>query len=135
MAWYNNLERQSFPANADMTNYKFRVVELLSTGKVDLADLGKGFGIIQNVPLADEMATVATKGQSKAIAGGTVAIGDWVRTTSGGWVVKANSGDLSGVVVMGQVLASAASGAICTIDLNPQAIANVVSGSLAGAMP
>lgn len=135
MAWHNNLECQSFPANADLSSYKFRVVELLSTNKVDLADLGKGYGVLQNIPKADEMATVAVKGQSKAIAGGTLSVADWVRATSGGWVVKANSGDLNGVMILGQVLASAASGAICTIDIDKQVLANVVSGSIAQALP
>ena len=135
MAWSNELRSMSFPANASLTAYKFRVVELLSTGKVDLADLGKGYGVLQNIPAADEMATVAVEGQSKAIAGGTVTIADWVRVLSGGWVVKANSGDLPGVMIMGQVLASAASGALCTLDLRPTFLANVVSGSIAAALP
>lgn len=135
MAWNNDLRCMSFPANADLSTFKFRVVELLSTGKVALAALGKGYGVLQNIPKADEMSSVAVEGQTKAIAGGTLTIADWVRATSGGWLVKANSGDLPGVMIMGQVLASAASGAICTIDLNKQVLANVVSGSIAQALP
>lgn len=135
MAWSNNLESQAFEANADLSSYKFRVVELLTTGKVDLADLGKGYGVLQNVPKSAEMATVAVKGQTKAVAGGTVTIADHLRATSGGWLVKANSGDLPGVMIMGQALSSAASGALFTLDLRPMVLANVVSGSIAQALP
>jgi hypothetical protein len=135
MAYANNLSNRAFEANADLSSFKYRVVELLSTGKVDLADLGKGYGVLQNVPKSGEMATVAVEGESKAIAGGTLAIADWVRATSGGWVVKANSGDLPGVMIMGQCLVTAASGAITTIDVRPHVLANVVSGSIAQALP
>jgi len=135
MAYANNLICRTFEANADLSSYKYRVVELLSSGKVDLADLGKGYGVLQNIPKSGEMATVAVEGESKAIAGGTVAPADWLRCLSGGWVVKANSGDLAGVAILGQCLLTAASGAITTIDLRPTFLANVVSGSLVQAMP
>jgi len=136
MAYQNNLGCLTFPANADLSSHQFKVVELLTTGKVDLADLGKGFGVLQNIPAADgEAATVAVEGQSKVIAGGTLTVADHVRVLSGGWCVKANSGDLSGVMIMGQVLVGAASGAIGTIHLRPQAAPNVISGSLVQALP
>jgi len=135
MAWNNELDCMSFEANADLSSYKFRVVELLTTGKVDLADLGKGYGVLQNIPKSGEMATVAVRGQTKVIAGGTISVADHVRATSGGWVVKANSGDLPGIMILGQVLVAAASGAIGTVDLNKQILANVVSGSIAQALP
>ena len=133
---YNNLVRcLGFPANADLSSYKFRVVELLSTGKVDLADLGKGYGVLQNIPKSDEMATVAVTGESKAVAGGTISIADHVRATSGGWLVKANSGDAPGIMILGQAMTAAASGALFTVDLRPAVLANVVSGSIAAALP
>lgn len=135
MAFHNNLEHMSFEANADLSLYRFRVVELLTSGKVDLADLGKGYGILQNKPISAEMASVAVAGQSKAYAGGTITIADHTRATSGGWLVKANSGDLPGVMIMGQALTSAASGALFTVDLRPAVLANVVSGSIAQALP
>lgn len=135
MAFHNNLECLSFEANADLSTFRYRVVELLSTGKVALAALGKGYGILQNLPKSAEMASVSVSGQSKAIAGGTVTIADHLRATSGGWLVKANSGDLPGVVIMGQAHTSAASGAIFTVDLRPAVLANVVSGSIAQALP
>lgn len=135
MAYHNNLECLSFEANANLASYKYRVVELLSTGKVDLADLGKGYGILQNIPGSGEMATVAVRGQSMAVAGGTVSIADHLRATSGGWLVKANSGDAPGIMIMGQAQTAAASGALFTVDLRPTVLANVVSGSIAAALP
>jgi hypothetical protein len=135
MAYHNNLECLAYEANAALTTHKYRVVELLSTGKVDLADLGKGYGILQNIPGSGEMATVAVRGQSMAVAGGTISIADHCRATSGGWLVKANSGDAPGVMILGQAQTAAASGALFTIDLRPAVLANVVSGSIAAALP
>jgi hypothetical protein len=135
MAYHNNLFCQSFEANADLSNFKYRVVELLSTGKVALAALGKGYGVLQNIPKSTEMATVAIEGQTLAIAGGTISIADHTRATSGGWLVKANSGDLNGIMLMGQAMTAAASGGLFTVDLRPQVMANVVSGSIAQALP
>lgn len=135
MAYSNLVRCLGFQANADLSSYKYRVVELLSSGKVDLADLGKGYGVLQNIPKADEMATVAVSGETKAIAGGTISIADHLRVTSGGWLVKANSGDAPGIMIMGQAMTAAASGAIFTADLRPTVLANVVSGSIAAALP
>lgn len=139
MAYQRDLECYTFLSSVDLSTHKFKVVELVAgspaPGLVRLAALGTGYGILQNQPKAQEAATVAVEGESKAIAGGTLSLADHVRVLSGGWVVKINSGDLSGIVDLGVCMTAAASGALTTIDLRPQLIANVVSGSIAQATP
>jgi hypothetical protein len=135
MAYQLDLNCRTLVASTDLSTHKFKVVEMTSAGIARLAALGTGFGVLQNVPKAGEAATVAISGQSKAIAGGTVTANDHLRVLSGGWVVKANSGDLSGIIDMGICMASAASGAITVVDLNPTWVANVISGSLVQASP
>jgi len=139
MSYQRDLECYTFVASVDLSSSKFKVVELVagspSPGLVRLAPLGTGYGILQNQPKAGEFASVAVEGESKAIAGGTLSLGDHCRVLSGGWVVKINSGDLAGVIDMGICMVAAASGAITTVDLRPQLLANVVSGSLVQATP
>jgi hypothetical protein len=139
MAYQRELECFSFVSSVDLSSSKFKVVELVAgspaPGLVRLAPLGTGTGILQNQPKAGEFASVAMEGESKAIAGGTVSLGDHCRVLSGGWVVKINSGDLSGIVDFGVIMSAAASGAITTVDIKPTLIANVVSGSIAQATP
>ena len=135
MAYVRGLECLNFPANADLSSYKFRVVELMSSGNVQLATLGKGIGVLQNIPKSGEQATVAIDGESKAVAGGAISIADHVRVLSGGWCVKINSGDLSGVIDLGMAMTAASSGGLFTVNLEPQLLANVVSGSIVQATP
>lgn len=135
MGYQRDLTIRTVQSSVDLSSHKFKVVELTSTNLVRLAALGTGYGVLQNAPKAGEFASVAVMGESKAIAGGTVSINDRVRVLSGGWVVKANSGDLSGIIDMGICMVAAASGFPTTIDLNPTWVANVVSGSIAQATP
>lgn len=135
MAYQKDLTCRTIQSSVDLSAHKFKVVELTSTNLVRLAALGTGFGVLQNAPKAQEAATVAVMGESKVIAGGTLAINDHVRVLSGGWAVKINSGDLAGIIDLGIVMASAASGGIATVDLNPVFVANVISGSLVQATP
>lgn len=139
MAYQKDLNCMTFISSVDLSTHKFKVVELVAgspaPGLVRLAPLGTGTGILQNAPKAGEHASVAVSGESKAHAGGTVGLGDYVRVLSGGWCVKINSGDLSGITNLGQAMTAAASGALFTVDLRPHLIANVVSGSIVQATP
>jgi len=135
MAYQRDLECYTFPSSLDLSSSKFKVVELVSTGHVQLAALGKGYGVLQNQPKVGEAASVAVEGESRCIAGGSITFGDHLRVLSGGWLVKINSGDLSGVMDMGVCMVTAASGAISTIDINRNFLANVISGSVVQAIP
>ncbi len=74
MAFSNRLENITLEANADLSAHQFKIVELLSTGLADIADLRAGFGVLQNVPEANEAATVAVAGDTKVIAGSNIAL-------------------------------------------------------------
>lgn len=129
---YNN--RQSslpLPANADLSAHQYKIVELLSTGKVDISDLRAGFGVLQNVPEADEAATVVIDGETKMIAGGTIAIGDSIHcVASGGWAGPVTSGTLTPVNILGVAMEGVASGGIFTMHFRAQTLPTVVSGSI-----
>lgn len=134
MAYANNLSCVPLEANADLSSHQYKIVEMLSTGKAALAATSRAFGVLQNIPKSGEAATVAIDGESKVIAGGTLGIGDYVTALSGGWAIKINSGDAPPVHVVGQVMASAASGFIATVLIRRNVISNVVSGSIAAAL-
>lgn len=131
MAWQGNIRALTLEANADLSAHQFKIVELMSTGLAQLAQARAGFGVLQNIPEANEAATVAIDGETKFIAGGTIAIGNHIMSTkSGGWGIAVISGDLTPMQVLGVALTSAASGGIATMHLRPYTIPSVVSGSI-----
>lgn len=67
-------------AAVSLASYQYCPVKLISTG-VDLADAATDpvAGILQNAPASGESAVVRISGMSKAKAGDTVAIGDFLR--------------------------------------------------------
>lgn len=130
MAYSNELENVTKEANADLSGFKFRVVELLSTNKVALAALDQAYGILQNAPRSGEAATVAVGGFSKAIAAVAVTIGQKVKATSGGWCTPVTSGAAHTAFsnLVGRVHTDAASGQLFTVEINRQTLA-VASGA------
>lgn len=131
MAYSNNIASISARAAADLSAHQFKVVELDANGEAALALAGRGDGIVQNHPDIAQMATVADDGQSKAIAGGAVTRGQYVRASSGGWCVQVNSGDAhvaGGMQLLGKAMITAASGDIFTVDFHRDRIV-VVSGA------
>jgi hypothetical protein len=136
MAYHNRITSVTHPANADLSSHKFKIVELLSTNKVDLAGGGIGYGVLQNIPAADgEAATVAIDGETKVIAGEALTINDHITTKSGGWAIAVTSGDTPPLQIMGIMVTAPASGAIGTMHINRSVLHNVVSGSIAAGMP
>jgi hypothetical protein len=134
MAYANRLECVTLASSQDLSTHQYKIVEMNSSGKAALAALSRGFGVIQNHPLAGEAATVAIDGESKVIAGAALTIGDYVSAKSGGWAVKVNSGDATPIHVIGQVMMGAASGFIGTVLLRRNVIGDVVSGSIVDAV-
>lgn len=131
MAYNNRQSAMAFPANADLSSHQFKIVELLATGLVDISDLRAGFGVLQNIPESGEAATVVTDGETKCMAGGTVAIGDSIHcVASGGWGGAVTSGSLTPINILGVAVEGVASGGIFTMHMRPFNIPSVVSGSI-----
>ena len=131
MSFNNRQQSLTLEANADLSAHQYKIVELLSTGLADLADLRAGFGVLQNIPEANEAATVCIDGETKMIAGGTIAIGDSIHcVASGGWGGAVTSGTLTPVNFLGVALEGVASGGIFTMHFRAQTLPSVVSGSI-----
>lgn len=131
MAYNNRQSSLPLPANADLSTHQYKIVELLSTGKCDISDLRAGFGVLQNVPEADEAATVCIDGETKMIAGGTIAIGNWLHcVASGGWAGAVTSATLTPVNVIGVAMEGVASGGIFTAHMRSFTIPSITSGSI-----
>jgi len=131
MSWSGSQRALAFVTNADLSGHQFKIVELLSTGLVDIADLRAGFGVLQNIPESGEAATVCVDGETKLRAGGTIAIGNAIHCiASGGWGGNVASGTLTPVNILGVALEAVASGGIFTMHMRPQAMPTVTSGSI-----
>lgn len=136
MAFSNVARSETLKAAADLSSKQFFIVEL--TANVHECDLAiaagqEGYGILQNIPESGEAGTVAVDGVSKVIAGGTVAIGDTIKSNSSAYGVAVVSGEVFGgaqgvLAVLGRALTSAASGGIFSMELGVQKL-SVVSGA------
>lgn len=135
MAFHNRIEAVTKAAGADLSSHKFKIVELDGSGDVILANGAVGYGVLQNIPEDGEAATVAIDGESKIIAGATLAIGDWITANSGGWAVTVVSGDVAPIQILGRSEIVAASGDIGVLHFQPFVIADVTSGSIVDALP
>jgi hypothetical protein len=80
----------TYPANGDLSTKQFYCVKPITGGKVDLQDSATttNIGILLNKPAAaGEAAEIAYYGPTKAVAGGTVAVGDRLGSDTNGKVV------------------------------------------------
>lgn len=131
MSFNNRQQSLTLEANADLSSHQYKIVELLASGLCDISDLRAGFGVLQNIPRANEAATVCIDGETKMMAGGTIAIGDSIHcVASGGWAGAVTSGTLTPVNLLGVALEGVASGGIFTMHFRAQTIPTVVSGSI-----
>lgn len=121
MAYEENLTPFSVPANADLSSYQYRFVDINSSGKAALAAAGVGVdGILQNKPAAaNRAASVAgTPGQiSKMVAGAAITAGADISPDSVGRGVTATSGD---VVAAKALEAASGAGVIISVLLKLQ---------------
>lgn len=94
MATSNALTCVSLEAEAAIAT-QFSVVKPGTAGKsVVAAGAGEaGIGIIQNKPAANEGATIAISGVSKAVAGAVIAVNAEVTADANGKLVTATTGD------------------------------------------
>ncbi len=130
MAYQNNLRNVTAEASVDLSTHQFKVVELNTSGQALLAAAQQGYGILQNIPQANEAATTTVEGEAKAIAGGAVTTDDWVRVGSGGWLITVASGAAhpAQFVLFGRALSTAASGDLFTVGIEKSIIAGINSG-------
>jgi hypothetical protein len=103
-------------AGEDMTAKQFYIVQLAADGDVEVGEGATDLlvGVLQNTPDSGEQATYRFLGTSKVIAGGTVAIGDWVTTDANG---KAVATTTDGNITIGRALQAAVSGDIFEVQL------------------
>lgn len=112
---------------------QFRAVKFDAAGALVLAGAGEAAaGILQNKPALGHAANVATGGQSKARAGGTIAAGADVAVGANGLLVAAtgarvntSDGDAAsdpviGPNIIGQAVNSAVVGDIFTLNIQPR---------------
>ena len=129
---YSNQQRNiTLKANADLSSHQYKIVELLADHKCDLAHLRGGFGVLQNIPEADEAGTICVDGETKVKAGGAIAVGNHIHcVASGGWAGAVASGTLTPHNVLGIAMESCASGGIFTMQIARYHQGTVVSGSI-----
>lgn len=136
MAYSNRIISETLTAAADLSTHQFKIVELSATeGEGGLAAAGQFYGVLQNHPQSGEAMTVAVEGETKVIAGAALTYGDYITTKSGGWVIPVNSGDAPPLIIGGRVKLGASSGGIATVAIDKMLATNVVSGSIAAALP
>lgn len=137
MAWKANLQTNGqMTAAADMSTHQYKAVKLTGDQLFNLAGVGEAtFGILQNKPLAGQAGNIATGGQTKAVAGGTIAAGADVTVGANGVIVavvtagRVNTSDAGsstdpviGPNVLGVALHPAVVGDIFTIDIQRRGV-------------
>jgi len=120
MAYTQDGDRFAANSDADLTAEgagQYRAVVRTATG-IALAGLNTAIfaGILQNNPALGKPGTVKFQGQSKAIAGGAVAINALLATDAAGRLVTATIGQR---VVASANTVAAASGEVITVRLRP----------------
>lgn len=103
-------------AGEAMTTKKYYIVQLDASGNIEVGEGATDLvvGVLQNKPDSGEAAIYRFLGTSKVIAGGTIAIGDFVTTDSAG---KAVATTTDGDVVIGRALEAADANDIFEVQL------------------
>lgn len=114
-----DFEKSFVCGSVSLATKQFYVVKQDTDGTVILAGAnGTGLvGVLQNKPAVGQAALVRMFGTTKVVASGTITVGAWVTSASGGTVVATTTDH---DVVLGRYLgaASAASGDIIEVELN-----------------
>jgi hypothetical protein len=110
---------RTFTAGEDMDTKQYFIVQLDASGNAELGESATDLliGVLQNKPKSGEAALVRFGGTSKVIAGGAVAIGDWVTTDSAGETVATTT---DGNITIGRALEAADDGDIFEVLLSIQ---------------
>jgi hypothetical protein len=106
---------ESYAAAADLSASQFKVVTRHGAATVSLNGVaGTGFAILQNAPKAGQTADCATQGIFKALAGGTIAIDDYLTSDASGNVVKYTAVTDKSKLMIGRAREAAVVGQIFT---------------------
>lgn len=107
---------KSRACSEDLSAKQFYIVQQDANGDIEVAEGATDLlvGVLQNAPASGEMATYRFIGTTKVIAGGTIAVGDWVTTDSAG---KAVATTTDGDVVIGKALDAAVASDIFEVQL------------------
>ena len=85
--------QESFVAGVDLTTKQFYAVKYNAAGKMIVATVGTGIGILQDHSKVDSDATVILLGMSKAVAGAAIVLGAEVTANAAGKLVTAVAGN------------------------------------------
>lgn len=104
-------------AGEDLSTHQFKVMVLDGNGKVvRQTTAGADWdGVLQDKPLQDQAATVATAGETKVEAGATVAPGDLVMVDATARVIPATATNFAG----GRARTGGDAGGLITVMLRP----------------
>jgi hypothetical protein len=101
-------------AAADLSAKQYFGATINSSGKIALAGAAAAcIGIIQNAPVSGKAVTLRRMGISKAVAGGTIAVGDRLTTDSAGKLIKGFGAD----PCVALALQAGVSGDIVSVDV------------------
>lgn len=122
----------TLPAGADLTGKQYYAMYVDTSGNAQVITADNtvaqaAIGILQNAPKFSsgayaEEAEIAMVGVVKAIAGGTVAIGDFVGADTNGKIVKYTPGTDTTKFIIGRCLVGGAANEILTIAINTTAV-------------
>lgn len=120
MATEQNLQKLSFPAGVDLSDYQYRAVKKDSSGVLQLGTAGARIdGILQDAPESGEPGAVAVAGRSKCVAGEAFDVDALLTPGANGVMVVCGTGDIP----CGTATESAgASGDVASMIVNPQLV-------------
>ena len=121
MALERALKEISLPASGDLSTYQYRGVALNSGGSVIISagSVSPVFGVLQNKPSgAGQAARVAISGITKHLSGGSIAVGDAVKTDAAGLGLVTTT---AGNTILGRAVSNeaSASGLIYELQIMP----------------
>ncbi len=108
-------------ASADLSAKQYYGMKMSGDGTctVCAAITDKVVGVLQNAPTSGSAASVADRGVTKMLAGGTIAAGDIVGVTNAGKAVTIVPGTDTTQYVLGQAVTGGADGEYISVDLKP----------------
>jgi len=108
-------------AASDLSALQFTFVVIDGSGNIEKNTVAGGWavGVLQNKPIAGQIASVATSGITKIKAGATITADDKIMSTNAGAADVAVAAAPPGNFARGQALEGGASGEIITMLLEP----------------
>lgn len=120
MASENQHFDETLTAGADLSTHQYKFVKLSAarTAVICAAATDKPIGVLQNKPTSGTAATVRVFGETKVIAGGTIAAGDSIGTDANGLADTKVHGTDTTQYAVGEALTAAVVNDIFTSFVN-----------------